>query len=343
MRIVLLGTEFGMTGAGLLLYRWAAELVRRGQTVIAVHKSGDEGPLRAAYAAHGVTLAERFKIDRETIVVCNTLLAAPYVLQVAATARTIWWIHEGEPGVSLLLAHPDAARAFHMAHAVIFPSATIRDRVYTSFLLGVPAQRLHIIPPGLDPPGADEPSPDPMDGRPLRVICVGSIYPRKCQTDLIMAVARLPDLAIECLLVGRPVSVPADAREIIEAAPQRYALTGELPHAETLRLMARADVFALPSGSECLPIAPMEAAQRGKPLVLSDLPAHEGLWRHGVNCLMHPVADVDLLAHSLRILATDAPLRTRLGEAARRTVVEFHQDIFLTRLNMVLAGLLRAW
>ena len=341
MRIVLLGTEFGMTGAGLLLYRWAVDLVRRGQTVIAVHKAGDDGPLRAAYAASGVTLAARFKVDRETVVVCNTLLAAPYVLQVSGVAPTIWWIHEGEPGVTLLLTHPDAAQAFHRAHAVIFPSATIRDRVYKSFLLGVPDQRLHIIPPGLDPLGPDEPPPEPATDRATRVICVGSIYPRKCQVDLIMAIARLADLPIECLLVGRAVDLPGEAREIVEAAPRRYALTGELPHAETLRLLARADIFSLPSASECLPIAPMEAAQRGKALILSDLPAHEGLWRHGVNCLMHAVGDVDLLAHSLRILATDAPLRARLGEAARLTVAGFGNDIFLARLNMVMAGLLR--
>jgi len=338
---VLLGTEFTMNGAALLLFRWATHLAQRGHTITAVHPRDASGPLREAYINAGVTLSERLGVDKSMLVICNTVQTAKYVLQVARIARTVWWLHEGEIGLSVLMRNPGSERAFGAAHAVIFPSATIRERVYKSFLLGVPDQRLHIIPPGLDPLGPDEPPPGPATDRATRVICVGSIYPRKCQVDLIMAIARLADLPIECLLVGRAVDLPGEAREIVEAAPRRYALTGELPHAETLRLLARADIFSLPSASECLPIAPMEAAQRGKALILSDLPAHEGLWRHGVNCLMHAVGDVDLLAHSLRILATDAPLRARLGEAARLTVAGFGNDIFLARLNMVMAGLLR--
>jgi len=58
-----------------------------------------------------------------------------------------------------------------------------------------------------------------------------------------------------------------------------------------------------------------------------------------VNCLMHPVGDVDLLAHLLRVLATDAPLRARLGAAARRTAAGYRNDMFLARLDMVLASL----
>lgn len=339
MRIVLLGTEFAMNGAALLLSRWAAHLVRLGYSVTAVHAAGASGPLRGVYEANGVALAEQLAVDNDTVVVCNTLAAAPYVLQVAGTARTIWWLHEGEAGLQMLIAHPGVERAFAAASAVIFPSAAIRDRVYRSYLLGVPEQRLHVVPPGLVPL-TEAPESSPATGRPIRVICVGSIYPRKQQAALIRAVARLTDLPIECLLVGQAVMLEQDAVELTRQAPERFAFTGQVPHADALRLIGRADIFALPSESECLPIAPLEAGQRGKPVLLSDLPAHEGLWRHGVNCLMHPVRDIDLLAHSLRILATDAGLRARLGEAARQTAAGFRENLFLARLNIVLAGLL---
>jgi len=341
MQVVLLGTEFAMTGAGLLLFRWAAHLRRRGHDVVAVHDASATGPLREAYLAHGVALAERFDVDGRMLVICNTVLAARYVLQTAPTAPTVWWLHEGESGLAILLRNPGAERAFHAAHAIIFPSAAVRDRVYRSFLLGVPEARLHVVPPGLDPldPAAQAASdPSPQD-RPIRVISVGSIYPRKRQADLISAVTRLTDLRIECLLVGAMVHLEPEAVARAKAAPDRIAFTGQLPHAEALRLIGRADIFALPSSSECLPIAPLEAGQRGKAVLLSDLPAHEGVWRHGVNCLMHPTYDVDLLAHLLRVLATDAALRARLGAAARRTAAGFRNDLFLTRLGMVLASL----
>jgi glycosyltransferase involved in cell wall biosynthesis len=329
-----------MTGAGLLLYRWAAHLRRRGHDVVAVHDGKAAGPLRDAYLAQGVTLAERFDVDRNMLVICNTVMAARYVLQTAATARTVWWIHEGEVGLPLLVKNPGAEQAFGAAHAIIFPSAAIRDRVYRSYLLGVPEARLHVVPPGLDPldPAAAGAAPDPGD-RPIRVISVGSIYPRKRQADLIRAVARLVDLRIECLLVGGMVMLDRDIAVLAKSAPDRFAFTGQRPHTETLRLIGRADIFALSSGSECLPIAPLEAGQRGKAILLSDLPAHEGVWRHGLNCLMHPPGDVDLLTHLLRVLATDTALRERLGAAARRTAAGFRNDVFLTRLDMVLASL----
>jgi glycosyltransferase involved in cell wall biosynthesis len=343
MKVVLLGTEFAMNGAAVLLYRWATHLVQRGHTVSAVpasQKLTATGPLRDAYVAAGVTIEEKLFVDPQTLVICNTIAAAPYVIQTAPNARTIWWLHEGEIGLELLFANPGAAQAFRLAHAVIFPSAVIRDQVYASYLLGVQKQRLHIVPPGLEPPEkpAAEPEPEP-EKRPLRVVCVGSIYPRKRQADLIKAVALLRKLSIECRLVGQMVSLDEEAAGIARRSPRRFSFMGQLPHAETMRLLDRADVLALPSSSECLPIAPLEAGQRGKAILLSDLPAHEGIWRHGVNCLMHPVGDVTLMAHSLRILASDAQLRERLGAQARRVAAPYRDDIFLARLSLVIASL----
>jgi glycosyltransferase involved in cell wall biosynthesis len=340
MQIVLLGTEFAMNGAALLLFRWATHLAALGHSIVAVHSNSADGPLREAYLAKGITLAERFDVKSDMAVICNTVAAAPYVLQTAGTARTIWWIHEGESGLQMLITNPGAEQAFQAAHAVIFPSAAIRDRVYRSYLLGVSEQRLHVIAPGLDPLDPATVEVETEEKRPVRVITVGSIYPRKRQGDLIQAVARLTEVRIECLLVGQVVLLDEQSAALARQAPERFAFAGQLPHAEVLRLVGRADIFALPSSSECLPIAPLEAGQRGKAVLLSDLPAHEGVWRHGVNCLMHPVGDVDLLAHLLRIAAGDTALRQRLGAAARRTAMGFRADVFLTRLDTVLAGML---
>jgi len=343
MKIVLLGTEFAMNGASLLLYRWAMHLVQRGHTVSAVpasQKITAIGPLRDAYVAAGVTIEEKLYVDPQMLVICNTLAAAPYVIQTAPSARTIWWLHEGEVALQMMLANPAAARAFQMAHAIIFPSAVIRDQVYTSYLLGVPKQRLHVVPPGLDPlEETSAPAEPEPEKRPVRVICIGSIYPRKRQADLVKAVALLRNVAIECQFVGQMVDLEAEATEIAHKSPKRFAFAGQLPHVEAMRLLDHADILSLPSGSECMPIAPLEAGQRGKAVLLSDLPAHEGVWRHGVNCLMHPVGDVSLMAHSLRILASDAALRARLGAQAKRVAQPYRNDMFLARLGLVIASL----
>jgi glycosyltransferase involved in cell wall biosynthesis len=338
MHVVLLNTEFQMNGAALLLFRWARHLVRAGHRVTAVHDARASGLLRDLYLAEGVELTDQFGVDRNMVVICNTLMAAPYVLEVSSYAPVIWWLHEGEIVLRMLAANPVAMKAFDKARAIIFPSATIRDIVYRSFLVGVPEQRMHIVPPGIDLPDPAERDPVATQGDRLRVVSVGSIYTRKRQADLIRAIARLHDLPIECILIGQNVQLEEDAVTLTRQAPRRFRFLGELAQAETMRLVAQADVFALPSASECLPLAPLEAGLRSRPVVLSDLPAHEGIWRHGLNCLMHPVYDVDLLAHMLRILAVDPPLRRRLGEAARRVAAGFRNDLFFARLDMVMAS-----
>ena len=76
MKIVLLGTEFAMNGASLLLFRWAMHLVQRGHTVSAVPASQNitaVGPLRDAYVAAGVTIEDKLYVDPQSLVVCNTL------------------------------------------------------------------------------------------------------------------------------------------------------------------------------------------------------------------------------------------------------------------------------
>jgi glycosyltransferase involved in cell wall biosynthesis len=337
LHFVLANTEFAMNGAALLLFRWAQHLAGAGHRITALHNQTTEGPLRDAYRALGIELVERISIDSSMLVVCNTLMAAPFVVQVASRARIIWWIHEGEIGLQLLAANPSWIPAFSRASAIIFPSAHIRDRVYRSFLFGVQERRTHIVPPGLDPFISDTPTIANPSGR-VQIICVGSVYPRKRQADLIHAVAKLTDVDVHCLFVGKLTALEDDARQVARQRPQLFTFAGELPHDEALRLTAGADIFALPSASECLAIAPLEAGLRGKPVVLSDLPAHEGVWRHGQNALMHPVQDVDLLAHMLRILAIDPGLRQRLGKAARQTAASFRNDVFHARLGMVVAS-----
>lgn len=343
MHFVLINTEFAMNGAALLLFRWARHLAQAGHRISAMHDKNAVGPLREAYLAAGVELGEQFVVDGSMVVVCNTLMAAPFVLRAAPHARTIWWIHEGEVGLRMLASNPSWIPAFSAAHAIIFPSAPVRDRVYRSFLFGVPEPRLHLVPPGLDPVTVAVPTSadaaQPLHRERIRIICVGSIYPRKRQADLIHAMVKLADLPVECLFVGKATALEDDAQQCVRQTPQRFIFAGELPHDEALRLTAGADIFALPSASECLPIAPLEAGLRGKPVVLSDLPAHEGVWRHGQNCLTHPVGDVDLLAHMLRILATDPALRARLGKAAMQTAASFRNDLFNARLSMVITGL----
>jgi glycosyltransferase involved in cell wall biosynthesis len=83
------------------------------------------------------------------------------------------------------------------------------------------------------------------------------------------------------------------------------------------------DVFCLPSADEYMPLTPVEAAWHGLPVVLSDLECHQDFWRHGVNALIHPVGDVQILAWCLNLLLESPSLRARLAGAGRAVTSRF--------------------
>jgi len=101
------------------------------------------------------------------------------------------------------------------------------------------------------------------------VACVGALIPRKGQAILIEALAGLPDVTL--MIVGQGpdrASLEAQARTLGIADRVRFA--GALPHDEIARILAAADVMVLPSSSEGLANAWVEALACGTPIVITD-------------------------------------------------------------------------
>jgi glycosyltransferase involved in cell wall biosynthesis len=87
-------------------------------------------------------------------------------------------------------------------------------------------------------------------------------------------------------------------------------------------VLKRMDVFCLPSLSEGLPNALMEAMSVGCACVASRVGGVEVLIEHERNGLLVPPGDVAALTAALERMVTDADLRLRLGMAARVTIEE---------------------
>ena len=119
-------------------------------------------------------------------------------------------------------------------------------------------------------------------------------------------------------------------------------LLSSLPPEAVQRLYRSADVFALPSADESMPIAPIEAAWHGVPVVLSDLECYDGVWKHGVNALLHPVGEVELLAWYLRMLIASPAMGQKLAKAARAVVTGFGPTQTTSLFNAILEGVVAA-
>jgi glycosyltransferase involved in cell wall biosynthesis len=94
-----------------------------------------------------------------------------------------------------------------------------------------------------------------------------------------------------------------------------------LGHVEDVRTVwARAHVAVLTSRSEGLPVALLEAAACGRPIIASDIAGCREIARANENALLVPVDDAKALADAIRRLANDPDRRRQFGTAGRRLV-----------------------
>jgi glycosyltransferase involved in cell wall biosynthesis len=88
------------------------------------------------------------------------------------------------------------------------------------------------------------------------------------------------------------------------------------------RRLEEADAFVLPSLSEGVSNALLEAMAHGLPCIATDIPGNADLIRDRETGLLVRTGDADALARAMLELAADPALRERLGRAARTLVEE---------------------
>ena len=189
--------------------------------------------------------------------------------------------------------------------------------------VGVPADRIVVVPPGCDVPVASGPPLDLRRGRAVSVLCVANWTPLKGILELVEAFATLPDEAATLWLVGATDADRRYAERVRRrvAAPDlrdRVVVRGSVPVEEVGRFYRSADVFALCSFVDAYGTAWAEALAAGLPVVgwrAGNLPR---LAEHGREALMAEPGDLAGLASALRTITTDDALRARLAAGARR-------------------------
>jgi len=333
MRILLVNHEFTITGASTVFLRLATHLHAQGHDLTVYPCNPADGPIKPLYAELGIAVEDTCALTGFDLVIANTVCAAPVVLQTAPHVKTIWFLHETEIGLNILLQTPQHARAFELAAAVIYQTEYQRD-VYRSFTYQLDQGKFHIIANGIAPAQPNLPNV-PGKIRSLRIVQVGSVEPRKRPGDLIRAVA-YAGMDAELVICGKYYELDEQARAMVDASPETYRLTGEIVPLEALAWMASADIYALVSGSESQPISVLEAATLARPLLLTDLPAYRGIFSHGRNCLLFPPGHVELLALTLRMYAASPRLREEMGTNAQRTARNYSGVAFFERFDALI-------
>ncbi|TDH61811.1 glycosyltransferase family 1 protein [Dankookia rubra] len=174
------------------------------------------------------------------------------------------------------------------------------------------------------------------------IIAVSRLVRHKGYPELLAAVRALPPPCVLWVVGDR---LPSDHGEDMEPlfAAAAAALGPRLRRlgyrTDVPRLLAAADVFALPSHFEGLPMSVIEAMLCGLPVVATDIRGPREMVLDGETGLLVPPATVDPLAAALQDLAGDPGRRARMGEAGRQRALEHYTEQKVVGRTLDLLGL----
>jgi glycosyltransferase involved in cell wall biosynthesis len=83
-------------------------------------------------------------------------------------------------------------------------------------------------------------------------------------------------------------------------------------------LYSQANVFVLPSVSEGLSLALLEAMAAGKAIIASRNESHQAILKHGENSLLFEVDNCEELTMQIVLALTNGRLRYKISESARQ-------------------------
>jgi phosphatidylinositol alpha-1,6-mannosyltransferase len=189
---------------------------------------------------------------------------------------------------------------------------------------------ISIIPNGVNP-RVFRPADAPHQSAEVNILCVGRLIERKGQHVLLRAFARLrgrPGRPIRLTLVGT-----GDAERSLRllaadlGIADLVSFAGFVPRDSMPDVYRKADIFALPSQSEGMSVALLEAMASGLPVIVTDTGGTGELVQNGVNGFVIPWGDETSLSDSIGDLVGDAELRRRMGFNSRTKSADFDWSV----------------
>ncbi|HEY1293544.1 MAG TPA: glycosyltransferase family 4 protein [Chloroflexota bacterium] len=265
-------------------------------------------------ALHGRTVDALFFNPQNLATMCQWhMLRVPTVLMVDATplqfdAAGHWYGHPADRNPALRrVKRLGNVVNFRLAAAVIAYSRWAGDSVVRDY--ATPAQRVHVIHPGVDTERWRPEEAGPAESR-VQLLFVGGQFERKGGALLLevfrqLGLARHADLHLVTQAELAPMPGVFVHRDLQSNSP------------ELVRLFRQADVFVLPTLADFSPQAAVEATAVGLPIVATAMAGLPDIVCDRSTGYLVPPGDGHALGCALVRLIDEPELRRRFGAAAR--------------------------
>jgi colanic acid/amylovoran biosynthesis glycosyltransferase len=300
------------------------EARRRGSVArAAIRLAGGEPALGQLTRPDTASFVAQLRADGITDVLLEYLDSWVPYLDAFASAGVRVHAHAHGYDVSARLRQPWCARAYRRyadrAHSVICVSDFLVQRLAS---IGIPRERLHVVPCGVDVPTA---APR-RTGHGQYWLAVGRLVAKKGHEQAIRAMALLPESVRETTRLRIVGDGPL--RDRLQALVEEKGLqsavefAGALPNPEVKQLFDGATGFIhhaltdpVTGDEEGMPVALLEAMAAGLPIVTT---RHAGIPEavaHGVTGYVVEERDVEATAMAMAELTVNAQLNVSMGLA----------------------------
>ncbi|MDX2038070.1 MAG: glycosyltransferase [Isosphaeraceae bacterium] len=197
-----------------------------------------------------------------------------------------------------------------------------KDSLREGILEGIPKSRLKTVWNGIDTTRFHF-DPERL-GRPGPLVSVACLRPDKNTESLIQATAKIirqdPTFVLKLAGDGQPERVNMLKQMAVDLGVADHVIfLGNV--ADVPALLAESSVMVLPSTTEGISVAILEAMACGVPVIATAVGGNPEVVEHEVTGLLVPANDADAIADAMLRLHRDPELRKRFGAGARRKVV----------------------
>ena len=236
--------------------------------------------------------------------------------------------NSGAMGIGVTLGSGMVGRILGFFHRRVSACLALTEETRAEAIgFGIPAQRIHLIPNGVDGRQFHPASPEEriaarralaLDCKTL-VLCVGRLSPEKNLLGLLDAWATVDTNAREGALLALVGDGPD--RDQVHARAQAPELAGSVhlagQRSDVATWYRAADLYVISSINEGLSNTMIEALASGLPVISTRVSGSSILVESAAAGLVVDIGNVEKLADAMKALLRDESIRMRLGENAR--------------------------